>query len=223
MLFRSDEEVLASAGLALVDAPSSSSGESEEERLLRKLLSLYRARQAKLVSREALVAKAGVDIEKRAEELRVFRQEALRALAEEREQVDEERKAFLLEKAEIEERHRLVAEKLSAQGGELAQRKVNLDSHEEELAAREQTFGGSLKEAKDAAAAAEAAKAAGVEAGEGSGDRTDGPEAAGAPGATPTADPSAAAAEPGSERASARCLLEGRRRHLHEASLGIKL
>ena len=39
-----DGEVLASAGLALVDAPSSSSGEPEEEQLLRKLLSLYRAR-----------------------------------------------------------------------------------------------------------------------------------------------------------------------------------
>ena len=40
----------------------------------------------------------------------------------------------------------------------MMQRKVNLDSHEEELAARERTFGGALKEAKDAAAAAEAAK-----------------------------------------------------------------
>ena len=132
-----DGEVLASAGLTLVDAPSSSRDEPEEERLLRKLLSLYRARQAKLASREALVAKAGVDIEKRAEELRVFRQETLRSLAEEREQVAEERKAFLLEKAEVEEQQWLVAEKLSAQEGELAQRKVNLDSHEEELAARE--------------------------------------------------------------------------------------
>ena len=40
----------------------------------------------------------------------------------------------------------------------MAQRKVNLDSHEEELAAREQAIGGALKEARDAAAAAEAAK-----------------------------------------------------------------
>ena len=45
----------------------------------------------------------------------------------------------------------------------------------------------------------EAAKAAAAVAGEGSGDHTDGPEAAGAPGATSTADPSAAAAAPGSE------------------------
>ena len=51
----------------------------------------------------------------------------------------------------------------------------------------------------DDPAGEEAAKAAAVEAGEGSGDRTDGPEAAGAPGATPTADPSADAAAPGSE------------------------
>src|SRR3954463_708685 len=73
-----DGEVLASAGLTLVDAPSSSSGESEEERLLRKLVSLYRVRQAKLESHEALAEKAGADFEKRAEELRGQRQEALR-------------------------------------------------------------------------------------------------------------------------------------------------
>src|SRR4051812_4720152 len=40
----------------------------------------------------------------------------------------------------------------------------------------------------------EAAKAAAAAAGEGGGDRTDGPEAAGAPGAAPTADPASAAA-----------------------------
>src|SRR3954462_11299836 len=153
-----DGEVLNSAGLMLVDAPSSSSGEPEEERLLRKLLSLYRARQAKLESREALVAKAGADIEKRAEELRGLNQAALRSLAEEREQLAEEQKAFLLEKADVEEQQWLAAEKLSAQEGELAQRKINLDSHEEELAARERTLGGAIKQAKDAAAAAEAAK-----------------------------------------------------------------
>ena len=51
----------------------------------------------------------------------------------------------------------------------------------------------------DDLAGEEAAKAAAAEAGEGSGDRTDGPEAAGASGATPTADPSAAAAASGSE------------------------
>ena len=103
--------MLASAGLSLVDAPSSSSGEPEEEQLLRKLLSLYRTRQAKLASREALVAKAGVDMEKRAEELRGQNQEALRSLAQERERVDEEHTAFLLEKAEAEEEQRLAAEK----------------------------------------------------------------------------------------------------------------
>ena len=79
-------------------------------------------------------------------------------MAEEREQLLEERKASLLEKAEVEEKQRLVAENLFAQEGELAQRKVNLESHEEELAAREQAIGGALKEAKDAVAAAEAAK-----------------------------------------------------------------
>jgi len=79
-----DGEVLASAGLTMVDAPSSSNSEPEEEQLLRRLLSLYRARQAKLESREALVAQAGVDIEKHAEELQSRNQEALRSIAEER-------------------------------------------------------------------------------------------------------------------------------------------
>src|SRR3954469_19692198 len=153
-----DVEVLASAGLTLVHAPSSSSDEPEEERLLRKLLSLYRARQAKLESREALATKAGADIEKRAVELRGINQAALRSLAEEREQLEEAQKAFLLEKADVEEQQRLAVEKLSAQEGELAQRKVNLDSHEEELAARKRTLGGVIKQAEDAAAAAEAAK-----------------------------------------------------------------
>ena len=51
----------------------------------------------------------------------------------------------------------------------------------------------------DDPAGEEAAKAATAEAGEESGDRIDGPEAAGAPGATPTADLSADAAAPGSE------------------------
>ena len=142
----------------MVDAPSSSSGEPEEEQLLRRLQSLYRARQAKLESREALVAQVGVDIEKHAEELQSHNQEALRSIAEERAQLVEARKAFLLEKAEAEEQQRLAAEGLSVREGELTQRKVNLDSYEEELAVREETLGGALKEAKDAAAAAEAAK-----------------------------------------------------------------
>ena len=45
----------------------------------------------------------------------------------------------------------------------------------------------------------EAAKAAAAATGEGSGDRTDDPEGAGAQGTAPTADPSAADAAPGSE------------------------
>ena len=53
--------------------------------------------------------------------------------------------------------------------------------------------------AADDPAGEEAAKATAAEAGEGSGDRIDGPESAGAPGTAPTADPSADAAAPGSE------------------------
>ena len=57
-------------------------------------------------------------MEKRAEELRGHNQEALRSLAQERERLDKERTAFLLEKAEAEEEQRLAAEKQSAREGE---------------------------------------------------------------------------------------------------------
>ena len=50
-----DGEVLASAGLKIIEAPGGSEG-PEEEKLLHQLLALYRARQAKLASREALAA-----------------------------------------------------------------------------------------------------------------------------------------------------------------------
>lgn len=79
-----DGEVLASAGLKVVEAPGGS-GEPEEEKLLHRLLALYRARQAKLESREALTAKAVANMEKRAAELRAANQAALRDLVEERE------------------------------------------------------------------------------------------------------------------------------------------
>ena len=61
----------------------------------------------------------------------------------------------------------------------------------------------------DETAGEEAAGAAAAEAGEGSGDRTDDPEAAGAPGAAPTVKPSAASAEPGSEEPQPGSLLAG--------------
>src|SRR4051812_44177608 len=153
-----DGEVLASVGLTVVDAPSASSGEPEEERLLRKLVSLYRARQAKVERQEALVAKAGADMEKHAGELRGLNQEALQSLAEERRLLDEARTAFILEKAEAEEQQRLAAAGISARESEQVQQKAGLASHEEEVAAREQALGGDLKKAQDAAAAAETAK-----------------------------------------------------------------
>src|SRR6187399_863520 len=107
-----DGEVLASAGLKVVEAPGGGD-EPEEEKLLRRLLALYRARQAKLESREALAAKAGADLEKRAAELRAANQAALRNLAEEREELAGAHQAFPLEKAEVEEQQRLAAEDLS--------------------------------------------------------------------------------------------------------------
>jgi DNA repair exonuclease SbcCD ATPase subunit len=141
-----DEDILAAAGLKLVDAPSTSGSTSEEEQLLQKLLSLYRARREKLTSREALVARAEADIQKHVEELQGFHRQALHSLATERAQLAEERKAFLLMKAEIEEQQQEVAQKLSAQEGQLAQRKVDLDGHEEDLTGREAALAETLRQ-----------------------------------------------------------------------------
>src|SRR3954465_10547810 len=115
-----DGEVLTSVGLTVVDTPSSSSNEPEEEQLLRKLVSLYRARQAKVERQEALVAKAGADMEKRAAELRELNQQAVQSLAEERRLLGEARTAFILEKAEAEEQQRLFSAGVLPRGGERA-------------------------------------------------------------------------------------------------------
>ena len=143
--------------MKIVEAPGGSEG-PEEEKLLHQLLALYRARQAKLASREALAAKAAAEMEKRAAELSAANQAALREVAEERERLAGEYQEWVLEKAEAEEQQRLAVVELSRREGELAQRKVQLDSHEEDLAAREAALGGELKEAKAAAVAAEDAK-----------------------------------------------------------------
>ena len=143
--------------MKIVEAPGGSEG-PEEEKLLHQLLALYRARQAKLASREALAAKAAAEMEKRAAELSAANQAALREVAEERERLAGEYQEWVLEKAEAEEQQRLAGVELSRREGELAQRKVELDSHEEDLAAREAALGGELKEAKAAAVAAEDAK-----------------------------------------------------------------
>src|SRR3954468_10242035 len=112
-----DGEVLASVGLTVVDVPNSSGNEPEEEQLFRRLVSLYRARQDKVERREALVAKAGADMEKRAAELRELNQQAVQSLAEERRQLGEARTAFILEKAEAEEQQRLSPPGVSPGGG----------------------------------------------------------------------------------------------------------
>ena len=74
----------------------------------------------------------------------------------------------------------------------------------------------------DDPAGEEAANAAAAEAGEGSGDRTDGPEAAGAPGNCTDRRSLRRCRGARLRRALALRLLEGRRRHLHQASLGVK-
>ena len=70
-----DDEVLASAGLEVVDKPSAGGDGSQEERLLQamganiwRLQALHRARLDKARSRTAVVEKAEADLQKRVTE-----------------------------------------------------------------------------------------------------------------------------------------------------------
>jgi hypothetical protein len=59
--------------------------------------------------------------------------------------VAEERRALLLMKIKIEEQQEEAAQRLSAREGQLAQWKVNLDGHEEDLAKREEALAETLR------------------------------------------------------------------------------
>ena len=70
-----DEDIIAAAGLEIVDEPSASSGQSEEEKLLQamnsnfqKLHTLHHARKEKLDSRAVVVEAAEADFQKCVEE-----------------------------------------------------------------------------------------------------------------------------------------------------------
>jgi hypothetical protein len=141
-----DEEIIAAAGLQLVDEPSASSSTSEEERLLQKLLSLHRTRREKLASREALVAKAEADIQKRVEELQDFHTRILQAQATKRAQLAADREALLLLKSEFEQKQEEAAQRLSAREGQLAERKIILDVQEEDLVKREEALAETLRQ-----------------------------------------------------------------------------
>jgi chromosome segregation ATPase len=109
-------------------------------------LNLHRARREKVASREALVEKAEADMQRRAEILTDIRARSLNALEVKQAQLAEERQALLLMKRDIEQQQEETANKLSAQAGDLNQRKVDLDAHEEELAEREKKLAETLQQ-----------------------------------------------------------------------------
>jgi hypothetical protein len=76
-------------------------------------------------------------MQRRAETLADVRARSLNALEIKQAQLVEERQALLLMKQDIEQKQEETARELSARAGDLNQRKVDLDAHEEELAERE--------------------------------------------------------------------------------------
>jgi hypothetical protein len=103
-----DEEVLATAGLKIVDEPRTSSGSKEEKLLLaindnfQKLQALHRGQKESLDSRTAVVEATEANFQKRVEETQIWYAEALQELATGREQLSTEWNDLLLAKSDAE-------------------------------------------------------------------------------------------------------------------------
>nr|XP_040256264.1 plectin-like [Aegilops tauschii subsp. strangulata] len=171
-----DEEVIAAAGLKVVDELSASSSGSMEDQLLQamssnfqKLQALHRAHKEKLDSRAAVVDVAEADFQKRIKQMQVWFAEARQELRTSQEQPSHRWDKLLLKQFDVEKAQEEAAAQAAKDDAQLRERRVLLDAQEEDLAAREEALAAKLrskdeefekllKEAVDAAKAAEAAK-----------------------------------------------------------------
>ena len=151
-----DDEVLAAAGLEVVDEPIVGGDGSQEERLLhamgasfRKLQALHRARLDKAKSRTAVVEKAEADLQKRVAEAQNWFREAhkeLKAAQGEQAKCDVE---LTMKLADIEKAEEAVKNLAEAAEAARTQHEAALNSQEEDLAAREEKLAAMLR-GKDA-------------------------------------------------------------------------
>jgi hypothetical protein len=146
-----DEEVLAAAGLKIVDEPRTSSGSKEEQLLLaindnfQKLQALHRGRKESLDSRAAVVKATEANFQKRVEETQIWYAEALQELATGREQLSTEWNNLLLARSDAEKAQEEAAQQAAAEEARLTQRRVGLDAYAEDLAAREAALAAKLR------------------------------------------------------------------------------
>nr|XP_020151905.1 translation initiation factor IF-2-like [Aegilops tauschii subsp. strangulata] len=112
-----DEEVLAAAGLEVVNEPSAGGGGSQEERLLQamsanlqKLQALHRARQDKIRSRMAVVDKVEADFKERVTETQAWLRDAHQELKDIQGELAQRHQEFLLQQADFEKAQELARE-----------------------------------------------------------------------------------------------------------------
>nr|XP_040256440.1 uncharacterized protein LOC109744165 [Aegilops tauschii subsp. strangulata] len=147
-----DDEVLATAGLQVVDEPSAGGGGSQEEQLLRamsanfqKLQALQHARKHNVKSRMAVVEKAEADFEESVAQTQVWFGEARDELRAAQGELEEHERKLIRKQADI-EKAREVTKDLSAKDeATRQQQKALLDSQEEDLAACEQALAATLR------------------------------------------------------------------------------
>ena len=103
-----DDEVLAAAGLEVVDKPSAGGSGSQEERLLQamsvnfqKLQALHRARLDKANSRMVVVDKAEADLEERVAEAQAWFRQAHKDLKGAQDVLAEHNLALVMKQADI--------------------------------------------------------------------------------------------------------------------------
>nr|XP_020170553.1 uncharacterized protein LOC109756107 [Aegilops tauschii subsp. strangulata] len=147
-----DEEVIAAAGLKIVDELRASSSGSKEDQLLQamsdnfqKLQALHRTRKEKLDSRATVVEAAEVDFQKRVEQTQVWFAEAWQELRTGPEQLSQSWDELLLKQSDIEKAQEEAAQQAAAEDARLRERCVGLDAHEEDLAAREEALAAKLR------------------------------------------------------------------------------
>ena len=146
-----DDEALATAGLQVVDEPSADGGGSQEEQLLRamsvnfqKLQALHRARLDKAKSRMASTDKAEADLEERVAQTQAWFREAQEELKAAQGELAECKRELILKQADIEKAQELAKEQAAKDEAARHQHQAELNSQEEDLAAREEKLAATL-------------------------------------------------------------------------------
>ena len=145
-----NDEVLAAAGLEVVDDPSADSG-TQEERLLQamsasfnKLQALHRAHLDKAKSKEAVAHKVEADLAERVAEAQAWFRQACEELKTAQDLLAERKLELVMKQADIEKAQEAAKEQAAKDEAARHQHQAELNSQEEDLAAREENLTATL-------------------------------------------------------------------------------